>query len=29
VMMFTQALRKVSRGLTSLEEVRRVIVDNA
>jgi type IV pilus assembly protein PilB len=29
VMMFTQALRKVSRRLTSLEEVRRVIVDNA
>jgi len=29
VMMFTQALRKVSRSLTSLEEVRRVIVDNA
>ena len=29
VLMFPQALKKVSRGLTSLEEVRRVIVDHA
>jgi type IV pilus assembly protein PilB len=29
VLMFEQALKKVARGLTSLEEVRRVIVDHA